>query len=224
MGATDSGGMLQTIAIAESSAAACVIPAAWPLVAMMGLGLSDPGQIEKAAGDWSDIAAHIDTIKTEMIRLRDSVPPEKWSAADRAEFHKVVTQYNQDLAEASHFVASVGTVMQAMAYGYFAWSLLVFAAAQVLAVQALAIVASSWFPPAAAALEAAANATAGIFDGLMSVASVSLSTAVEVAGGVVAAGLAAYLAAKQWQPGGGTASFTQATLTLGGPAPAPRAT
>ena len=121
-------------------------------------------------------------------------------------------------------MASVGTVMQAMAYGYFAWSLLVFAAAQVLAVQALAIVASAWFPPAAAALEAAANATAGIFDGLMSVASVSLSTAVEVAGGVVAAGLAVYLSAKQWQPGGGTASFTQATLTLGGPMPTTRAT
>lgn len=220
MGTTDSGAMLQTIAIAESAAAACVIPAAWPLVAMMGLGYSDPGQIEKASGDWDEVAKHVDTIKAEMLRLRDSVPDDKWSAKDRAAFHKVVTQYNQDLGEASHFVGTVGTVMQAMAYGYFAWSLLVFAAAQILAVQALAIVASSWFPPAAAALEAAANATAGIFDSLMSVASVSLSTAVKVAGGLVAAGVAVYLQAKQWQPGDGKASFTQATLTPGGPTPA----
>ncbi|HEY9389806.1 MAG TPA: hypothetical protein VIR27_08575 [Mycobacteriales bacterium] len=221
MGVTDSGVALQTMAIAEASAAACVIPAAWPLVAMMGAGFSDPGGIEKAAGDWDEVAKHIDTIKAEMISLRDGVPEDQWSAQDRERFNQVVTRYNQDLAEASHFVSSVGTIMQAMAYGYFAWSLLVFAAAQVLAVQALAIVASSWFPPAAAALEVAANATAGVFDALMSVASVSLTTAIEVAGGVVGAGMAVYLAAKQFRPGDGAASFTQARLTPGGPMPNP---
>ena len=219
MGVTDSGAALQTMAIAEASAAACVIPAAWPLVAMMGAGFSDPGGIEKAAGDWDEVAKHIDTIKTEMIRLRDGVPEDQWSAQDRVQFNQVVGRYNQDLDQASEFVSSVGMIMQAMAYGYYAWSLLVFSAAQVLAIQAMAIVASSWFPPAAAALEVTGNVTAGIFDALMSVASVSLTSAIAVAGGVVAAGMAVYLAAKQFKPGDGAASFTQAKLTPGGPTP-----
>jgi hypothetical protein len=222
MGVTDSGAWLQTFAIAESSAAACVIPAAWPLVAMMGLGYSDPGQMEKASAEWSEVAKHIDEMKTEMSNLAHGVPPDKWSAKDNAAFQKAVAKYNDELQNASQFAGSVGTIMQVMAYGYFAWSLLVFAAAQILAIQALAIVASSWFPPAAAALEAAANATAGIFDSLMSVASVSLTTAVKVAGGVVAAGMAVYFASKSWQPGGAGGSavaFKQATLNLSGPTP-----
>lgn len=215
MGVTDSGMWLQTFALAESAAAACVIPAAWPLVAMMGLGFSDPGAMEKSSGEWDEVSKHIDTTKTELSTLSGGVPEDKWNAEDRAAFDKGVAKYNQALQDGGSFASNVSTIMQVMAYGYFAWSILVFAAAQILAIQALAIVASSWFPPAAAALEVAANATAGIFDALMSVASTSLMTIVKVAGGIVLAGMAAYFGSQQFKPGGpaGAVNFTQATIT-----------
>lgn len=215
MSVVGSGQMLCIAALAEATWAATVIPAAWPLVVEIGLLYSDPGQMEQAAHQWKDAAAKLETLKNDVDQLAKGVPPEKWTGKDRGAFHHAVDEYKAELTKVHDFHGGIGDMLQTAAYVYFAAAVLAFTLASMLAVQAVAIVAASWTVVGAAAIEAAANAMAGVFDTITTAATLSIKVLIGAIVGLLAAGGVVYTMAKGKganPTGQGPVSFKKATL------------
>jgi hypothetical protein len=218
MSVVESGKWLCMMAIAEATAASFVIPAAIPMTVMIGLSYSDPGAMETAGNEWKQTAKELESMKTELKQLADGVPEDKWSAKDREAFNKALEQYSQELEKVHGFTGDVGDMLDMASKIFFAFAVLAFALAQILAIQALAIIAASWTVVGAAALMAAANATAGVFDGIIAASSISLKTAVMLIGGIIGAGMVVYsqTAGKAANPdGSGPVMFKKAQITPG---------
>ncbi|REE96576.1 WXG100 family type VII secretion target [Thermomonospora umbrina] len=218
MGLVDSGKWLCMAAIAEATAASFLIPGAIPLVITIGLAYSDPGAMEKAGEDWKLTAKEVEAMKTELKTLADNVPEEKWSSQDRQAFNKALEQYSQELNKVHSFTGDIGDMLKLASQIYFAFAVLAFALAQILAIQALAIAATSWTIVGAAAIMAAANATAAAFDAIMAAAAISLKAAMMIIVGIVGAGMFIYQQAtgKAANPdGSGPVMFQKAQITPG---------
>lgn len=210
---TESGMYLQIAAIAETWASTPAIPAAIPLAIAMTLCFSNPGAMEHAGKQWQEQGAKPMSQASDDIKsLRDGVTPEKWQSKDREAFDEAVDNHNDELAKASDFAHTVGTVLTGMSYAYFAINILSAAIGTFLLASAIAIWASTIFAPV---LMAAANAVCGVFNAVFDTSAMTLKSAVTMAASIVGAGMAVYFKVKgddETSPNFEKATYRQAAI------------
>jgi uncharacterized membrane protein len=103
-------------ALAGTTAAACVIPTAWPIVGMMYTFQCDPDAILTAGRTWSDLAAEFGKTADELGRLATEIPPESWTGGDRTEFDQRISEYRTrfTLAQVLAVTVAVALILMAM--------------------------------------------------------------------------------------------------------------
>jgi uncharacterized membrane protein len=155
---------LAQAAYIESTVAAAIIPAAWPIVAIMYEGQSDPQQIWQAADGWKDTIAELEQAQHKIEELLRRVDEQQWKGDDRTAFEERMHDYvNQiDFAIVMAWAVTVTLYIIAVMIAIFIGLMFVIAGLLAIFAAAICIAAGTIVgAPAAAAMEAEANAFAG---------------------------------------------------------------
>jgi hypothetical protein len=148
-------------AYVESMAAAFIIPAAWPTVAIMYEGQSDPKAIMDAADGWKANIDQLQQAQNKIDELKGRLSDQVWEGDDRAEFENKAHDYVNQLDFAIALAWVVVAVLYTLAILIAIFIGLMFVIATLLAIFAAAIaLAAGTIFGAPAALEMEAEATA----------------------------------------------------------------
>jgi uncharacterized membrane protein len=151
---------LAEAAYIESMAAAAIIPAAWPVVAIIYEGQSDPQQIWDGADGWKETVDELEKAQRKIEELTSRLSEDEWKGDDRDAFEERTHDYvNQlDFAIVTAWAVTVTLYVIAVMIAIFIG--LMFVVASLLAIFAMAIaiaLATVVGAPEAAALEADAT-------------------------------------------------------------------
>jgi len=158
-----SGQELAREALIAASIAAPLIPAAWPCVAIIYAHQCDPGALYDVGQEWFDLADELSAAYDAVEQTAGQLPADQWSGLDRDAFDQKRAEYQSQLMGAMLYALVVGGALVAVATLLFAFILIMTAVANLLALEAALIAATLAgivTAPAAAALEAEANAFA----------------------------------------------------------------
>ena len=137
----DCGNELALAALVECTAAAVVIPAAWPCVEMMATNQCDPGAIYDRGMQWLHLATDLGHAADALRNTAGRLSADSWTGDDRTPFdHKVGDEQNQ-LEVTRAFATVVGVCLIAVSIAMFALVVVMFVVATILAALAAAIVA-----------------------------------------------------------------------------------
>lgn len=99
------------IAMAEISAAAAVIPAAWPIAQIVYFNQCDPQAMMTAAAKWLDMFDQLSMVKNDVDDARGQTTPAQWTGDDRASFEGYVDKYQTQLFMTQMVSITVGTTV-----------------------------------------------------------------------------------------------------------------
>jgi hypothetical protein len=151
---------LAQAAYVESMAAAFIIPAAWPSVAIIYEGQSDPGAIMDAAEGWKANIDQLQQAQNKIDELKGRLSNQEWEGDDRTEFENKAHDYLNQLDFAIALAWVVVAVLYTLAILICIFIVLMFVIASILAILAAAIaLAAGTIFGAPAALEMEAEAT-----------------------------------------------------------------
>src|SRR6185437_8808716 len=88
--ALDCGNELALAALVEMTAAAAVIPAAWPCVELLVINQSDPGAIYATGEAWLKLGGELGKIATAYDNTAGKLPRPSWDATDRDAFDQKI--------------------------------------------------------------------------------------------------------------------------------------
>lgn len=178
------------IALVEISAAAAVIPAAWPVARIVYFNQCDPQTMMATGGTWLDIYDRLGSARDGLDSAVAGITPQQWSAADRQAFGRHVRAYDVQVVGTQVVAVAVGVTLicvgmvllcLVVAYTVISTVLLAFATA-ILAASATVVGA-----PVAASIEVTANSFAA--------SALTLLEGIETMAEAVATGGAAAIAA-----------------------------
>jgi hypothetical protein len=221
MDARDTGDVMGWTALGLAAFASCLIPGTLMLVIEIGLLVSNTGGQASAGKDWKQVATQIETLKNEMGGLVQSVPADRWQGHDRRAFEDAVDRYRTELTKAHEFHGYVGEALDIVSWVLFGLAALALVVATIMFVEACMIIALASSIVGALAIpsfEAGANAEAGAFGMMLSIAQGSVRVMLGVVLGILTAGSMANLPQQQLTKAtGGTPTFKQVTLDYRAP-------
>lgn len=151
---------LAEAAYVESMAAAFIIPAAWPSVAIIYEGQSNPEEIKKAADGWKDAIDQLQKAQNKIDELKQRLTDQQWEGDDRTEFENKANDYVNQIDFAIALAWTVVTVLFILMILIIIFIIVMFVIASILAILAAAIaLAAGTIFGAPAALEIEAEAT-----------------------------------------------------------------
>lgn len=162
--AMDCGNELALTALIEMTAAAAIIPAAWPCVELMVLNQSDPGGIYDKGMTWLQLAEELGAAADGYHSTAGSFGKDLWESADRDAFDRRIGQEQTQLQLTQMLAVVVGICLIIMSIMLFMLIIIMFICATILAVLAALIVmvmAGVITAPGAAMLEFEAEFIAG---------------------------------------------------------------
>jgi uncharacterized membrane protein len=151
---------LAEAAYIESIAAAAIIPAVWPIVAIMYEGQSDPQQIWLAADGWKDMIDELQKAQDKIEDLSRRVGEDAWKGDDRTAFDGKMHDYVNQIDFGIALAWTVTAILYVIAVLISIFIMLMFCIAGILAIFAFAICVAAGTiigAPAAAEMEAEAN-------------------------------------------------------------------
>jgi len=98
-------------ALLATTAAACVIPAAWPVVGAMYGFQCDPGAMVEAGRNWSDMAAQFGKCSDELASLLNSLTSDEWTGTDRDAFDRRIADYNRQFTGGQVLAVAIATAL-----------------------------------------------------------------------------------------------------------------
>jgi ABC-type multidrug transport system fused ATPase/permease subunit len=147
----------------EATAAALVIPAVWPIVAIVYEAQSDPGQIWKAADGWREMRDELHKAQQKIEELSRRVGEDKWAGDDRTAFEQRMHDYVNQIDFAMALAWTVEAILYLLAVLITAFIILFFVITTLLAIFAAAICIAAGTvvgAPEAAGMESEATAFA----------------------------------------------------------------
>lgn len=188
------------LAYYEASAAACVIPNAWSMVAIIYGAQSNPGQLWDAADDWYEVKERLVEADKEVTAQLRTLTEQDWSGKDRDAFEKQLQDYQYQIRISYSFAVTVHVVLKVMALLISMFIVMMWAFATILAVYAAVIlslmimclvpVLNAWASSALASVRAQATVVAGKLYMVLKGAERGLSMAGNACAGVLGAGMA----------------------------------
>ncbi|MGI5166776.1 WXG100 family type VII secretion target [Spirillospora sp. CA-253888] len=217
MGYADSGTEMHSIGLALSIAACPVIPSAIPIAIALGISLSNPGEMDKAANEWRECAEKLKKFSDELKARLDALPSEHWTADDKDAFLYAHKKYNGEMEKTTNIIKNLAGLLDILAGVFFALAVLAVSVGTFLLI--LAIFVQTWI--AVPGVNAAVIATAhSIASGMITIVNpavinTQLATAVgvSVAGGFIA-GLSGSYGAEALSLGKGTPEFKDVEVKL----------
>jgi uncharacterized membrane protein len=116
----DAGQTIANDALYMTTAAAVVIPAAWPVVAEMFIANCDPGAIYAAGEAWLQVAQEIGDARAAADSARSAAAATGWHGVDQAAYDDKAATFATELLGAEMLAAAVGLALVTMAVILFA--------------------------------------------------------------------------------------------------------
>lgn len=131
----DAGQTIASDALYMSTAAAVVIPAAWPVVAQMFIANCDPGAIYAAGEAWLRVAQEISDARAAADSTRSDAAASGWQGTDQAAYDSKAATFGAELLGAEMLAIAVGIALVTMAVILFA---------RIVFMMALAVILDIW--------------------------------------------------------------------------------
>ncbi|HEU5157520.1 MAG TPA: hypothetical protein VFU43_11030 [Streptosporangiaceae bacterium] len=185
-------------ALSATSAAAFVIPAAWPLVAEMFEDQCDPEAVLQAGLQWIEMAGDLGNADSTAKDLIHALPPEHWTGEDRQAFEAKMNEYSWQITFEQAYAYVVGAAMICLAVMLFLLIAAMVIIAAIMAWHAVVVGAAMVGLITAPAAVAEANAVAvQCFNTLDKIDNVEEAVARGLAG-AIAAMMAVEVGAEMW--------------------------
>jgi len=112
MAETTSSAAAAKLAMAEITAAAAAIPAAWPIARIVYMNQCDPETImSRGGGDWMAIAEQLGTVPGKLDGAVSAVSAEQWSGEDRSAFEGHTKAYGVQVVAIQILATTVSVTM-----------------------------------------------------------------------------------------------------------------
>ncbi|GAA3115073.1 hypothetical protein [Streptosporangium carneum] len=154
----DRAGYVQMLAAATVAAGILRRPSAFALVASLGVLISNPGDMSKAAGEWRDPklsgGADLDAIKEQLITLKGRIKNDgHWEGDAYNVFSTAVDDFAVQLDNAKRYRQGAGDTLDQTASLYHATFEVVRLIVYCMGIIAAVYIASKLYPPWGAAVE-----------------------------------------------------------------------
>jgi hypothetical protein len=180
-------------ALLATTAAACVIPAAWPVAGVMYGLQCDPGAMIEAGRNWSDMAGEFGKCSDELARLVNELTSDAWTGQDRDAFDARIADYNRQFTGAQVLAVAMATALIVIGLLLIVLILLMVAIGVVLGLFAAAILAclaGVVSAPAAAEIFVEGDAIALEAAEMLESCGTIIQTSSSIAAGVITAAMA----------------------------------
>ncbi|WP_019632926.1 hypothetical protein [Actinomadura atramentaria] len=128
-------------AATDMVSAAVVLPPALMISFMFRLSTGKPGNLEKAAKDWSKAAGEIQEAAEHLRTLVEQIPEYAWNMEDRTAYENSVNDFSLQVDALHNYLMAVAVAMMTLAYALFAYA--VFAMGMAVYIDALAVLAAA---------------------------------------------------------------------------------
>ncbi len=133
------------------------IPSALPIAVIMGVTLSNPGEMERAANEWEAAAKKFEEFSKELKEKIDSLSGEHWTSDDRDAFEFTHEQFKGEVEKATNIMDNVAAILHLAAAVFFAIAVLTLALGIFLAALAVLVQSTIAIPFVGQSVIATAN-------------------------------------------------------------------